>query len=107
MKTGLGTFFDAFQLQNPEQQHASPGVQPAGRGSRDRDSKTRERFVHSLLKVQHYMIVQFQRAAGFKIKGPRVEAKRQKVTITGSKIKVETQEVALKGEEVKVAGPKV
>ena len=37
--------FEAFELQKPDQ--GSPGGRSAGRASRDRDSKTRERFVQS------------------------------------------------------------
>jgi len=32
--------------------HGSPGGRSAGRASRDRDSRTKERFVHAFLKVQ-------------------------------------------------------
>ena len=41
--------FEAFELQKPD--HGSPGGRSAGRASRDRDSRTRERFVLSFLKV--------------------------------------------------------
>ena len=37
--------FEAFELQKPD--HSSPGGRSAGRASRDRDSRTRERFVLS------------------------------------------------------------
>ena len=49
-KTGVSHNFSIFPLQKPD--HGSPGGRSAGRASRDRDSRTKERFVHAFLKVQ-------------------------------------------------------
>ena len=46
-KRKLKLVFEASQLQKPD--HGSPGGRSAGRASRDRDSRTRERFVHGFL----------------------------------------------------------